>query len=103
MRERKRAEQPAPNGALMVGCVALARAAMVVSLVSGFSWRKAAQAVGREQAPCANVHNRFSLLWRKRALRKRHGKDLTGTKRRSVTVARLANHVVEAMRSRIPR
>ena len=67
VREREGTEQPAPDGALMIGRVAVAGAAAVMAGISGFARREAAQPVRGQEIPRANIDNRFLLLGSERA------------------------------------
>src|SRR5215472_11815797 len=97
MSEHKRPHQPSPIGSLMISAVALARTAAIMPLVSAFILSEAAKAMRREQAARAHIDDSLLLLRRKRALWKRHCKNLIRAKRRVVANTRIIDHVVAAV------
>ena len=76
MSQREWAEQPSPDGALMVDAIAGMRITTVVSAVTIFAGSEAAQAVRSEEMLRANLHDVFLLAGGKRAKRKGDGKNL---------------------------
>ncbi len=76
MRQSERAKEPAPDRPLMIGRVAFARAAAVMSGVAGVVWTEATQTERREQFPFAGIYDGFLLFERKRTHRQRDGEDL---------------------------
>ena len=70
----ERAEQPAPNSALVVGAVTLAQVAAVMGVVLRVIRREAAQAVWGQQVTGANIHYGPGLLERQGAVVQGDGK-----------------------------
>src|SRR4029077_5241636 len=76
MRQREEAEQPSPNGSLVISGIPFAWPSAVVSVVAGLTGRETAKPIRRQQLGRADVHDGFLLLLWQRADRKRHGKNL---------------------------
>ena len=82
-------------GALVIGAVALGRAAPVATRVSGIAGREAAQSEGGQEAARAGLHDASLPLGRERARGKRHRQDLVGPQR-GVGARGTVDHVVAA-------
>ena len=67
--QAKWTQQPAPNGALMVGAVALSLVATIMALVLGLGRGQAAQTVRGQQVPGTGVDDRSLSISQQRALR----------------------------------
>ena len=67
MSEGEGTEEPAPDGALMIGGVAVARTATIVRDVSRFVRAETAKAEGSEKFSAADIHDGFLLFGRERA------------------------------------
>ena len=61
VRQDKRADQPAPSCALVIGAVALQLVAFICAAILRVLRREAAQAVGSEQPLSAGVHDGAAL------------------------------------------
>src|SRR5260370_272311 len=67
--DSKRAEQPAPDCALMIRSIAITGASAVMAAVSGFARRKTPQSIRGQETPCANIDDFLLLLCGERAHR----------------------------------
>src|ERR1700674_1958765 len=102
MCQRKRPEQPAPRSTLMIGGIALPRAARVPALVPRFAGREAAQTVTGEQMLRADIYDGFLLRRCERADGQRYAENLVGAKRGVVADSGRINHVEAARALRVP-
>ena len=75
----KRPEEPAPGCALMIGGIAVAWASGVVALITRLARSEAAQTVGREKLPGANVDDGSLLFRGEGADGERNGENLVWT------------------------
>src|SRR6266849_9034477 len=62
----------------MIGAVALAGAAAVVTCIAGFTGRQTAEAVRGEELPGAGIDHGLLLFQREQITQKRNGEDLIG-------------------------
>src|SRR5579871_4269946 len=102
MREGERTERPAPNGTLVIGGVAIARAAAKVSDVAGFVSSEAAQAEWCKKFGLANVDYGFLLIRRERRARERDRENLVGAERCVVADSGRIDDVVETVAICVP-
>lgn len=59
----KRADQPRPNGALVVRSISRVQVSEKLALVIRMAWRKGTQADGRQQFLFNNVHGALPFQW----------------------------------------
>src|ERR1700738_4683719 len=94
MRQHKWTEEPTPHGTLVIGAIAFAAIATVMSLVAGFTLREAAESVRSNKPPGTNIDTRFLLFRAKRALRQRNGKNLIWPKSGVISNSRRVDDVI---------
>src|ERR1035438_10773249 len=87
VRQRKRAEQPTPYRALVIGTVTMPGIALVLTHVSRILHAEAAQAVTRQQFVGAGVDHGAHLCGPQWAEWQRDGKKLIGPHARTATRA----------------
>src|ERR1019366_7212903 len=103
VRQRKRAEQPTPYRALVIGAVTMPGIALVLTHVSRILHAEAAQAVARQQFAGAGVDHGAHLCGPQWAEWQRDGKKLIGPHARIATRASIdVDHIVQATALRIP-
>ena len=94
MGEDKRANKPTPDSSLMIDAVAMLGRSAVVPVVLGDTHGQTPQSVRGQQAPGADIDDRFLLRWRKRRLGQRNRENLVRSQRRVVADAWSVDHVV---------
>ena len=88
-------EEPGPDRALVIGPVSLPSLAAVATHVGRIVGGETAQAVWRQQAPGATVHDGFLMGCRERAVREGDGQKLVRAQARVVALRRVEH--VEAI------
>src|ERR1700722_13261808 len=103
MREHEWAEQPTPHSTLVIRAVTLSTTPAIMSLVTRFALRQAAQSVRSKKSPGANIDNRFLLLRGERAVRQRSGKNLVWSNSAVVSNSRSVDDVVAVSGRAVPK